>query len=153
MLDLLDFPKLLGMSFTEENLANRIKAVLVDVKKLPEESNAEYKMDALQEGDLVMAYLRKECFPAGTCHQLKNKNLALIRYSSRSMTMPMLMSFLRTWLFLLHSTFADLSEYHAPEQPVYPEINSRVSSSQVEGTDVEQVAEQYLEQEDHKKSS
>lgn len=32
-LDMLDFPKLLGMSFTEENLANRIKAVLVDVEK------------------------------------------------------------------------------------------------------------------------
>ena len=57
-LDLLDFPKLLGMSFIEENLANRIKAVLVDVKKQPEESNAEYKMDATQEGDLVRVHLR-----------------------------------------------------------------------------------------------
>ena len=50
----------------------------------------------------------------------------------------------------------DLSKYHPLEEPVYPEINSRVSSSEVEeirGKDGEQMLEQFLEQEDHKRSS
>lgn len=61
------------MSIVAENMVNRIKAMHADIKKQLEESNARYMADAdkkkrlklFQEGDLVIVYLRRECFPAG----------------------------------------------------------------------------------------
>lgn len=73
-LDLVDFPKPPDKSIVAENMVNRIKAMHADIKKQLEESNASYMADAdtkkrmklFQEGDLVIVYLRRERFPAGT---------------------------------------------------------------------------------------
>lgn len=81
ILDLAFLPKLPGMSVIVEKMADRINAVHIDMNKQLEESNAKYEGDAdkhrslktFQGGDLVMVYLRKECFPVGTYNKLKNK--------------------------------------------------------------------------------
>jgi hypothetical protein len=66
-LDLAPLPKLPGMSIAAEYMADRIKAILEEVRTNLEESNARYKAAAdrkrrakiFQVGDLVMVYLRK----------------------------------------------------------------------------------------------
>lgn len=80
---------------TLENMADRIKAVHANVKKQLEESNVKYKEDAdkhkwlkvFQERYMVMVHLQEERFLAGTYNKLKNKSLALIKYSRRLMAM------------------------------------------------------------------
>jgi hypothetical protein len=48
---------------------------------------------------------------------------------------------------------ADVFEYYPPDEPIYPEPDSRLSSFEVGGTDVEQTTDAFLEHRDHHKSA
>jgi hypothetical protein len=152
-LDLVQFPKIPRSSIGADHMAERIQAVHEEVKVRLEKSNEKYKANADQhkrrkvfnEGDMVMVYLRKERFPSGTYNKLKNKKygpyqiIKKINDNAYVVDLPEEMNISPTF------NVADLHEYYAPEETVYPDRNSRTSSLQVEGTDAERVAEEFLE--------
>lgn len=80
-LDLVPLPKLPGKSIAAEHMAEKISTIQKEVRQNLETATNKYKeaadkkrrLKVFQEGDLVMVYLRKERFPAGTYNKLKDK--------------------------------------------------------------------------------
>ena len=157
-LDLVPLPELPGVSQAAENMAEHIQAMQEEVRQKLEATNAKYKEAADKKrrekifnvGDLMLVYLRKERFPIGTYNKLKDKKYSLFQITKKInnnayvVALPPDMS--------ISSTFnvADLYDYHPPDKP--DSGNSRSSSFQVVGIDVEQIAHAFLEQQGRRKS-
>jgi hypothetical protein len=74
-------PKLSGLNVAAEYMADRVQQIHEEVRLNLEQANDKYKDAAdskrrakiFREGDLVMAHLRKNRFPAGTNGKLKSR--------------------------------------------------------------------------------
>ena len=142
-LDLVPLPELPGVSQAVENMAERIQAMQDEVRQKLEATNAKYKEAASKKrhekifnvGDLVLVYLRKERFPVGTYNKLKDKKYGPFQITKKIndnayvVALPPNMSIFSTF------NVVDLYDYHPPDEP--NSGNSRLSSFQVGGTDVE----------------
>ena len=157
-LDLVPLPELPRVSQAVENMAERIQAMQEEVRQKLENTNAKYKEAADKKrrekifnvGDLVLVYLRKERFPAGTYNKLKDKKYGPFQITKKinnnayMVALPPDMN--------ISSTFnvANLYDYHRLGEP--DSGNSGLSSFQVGGTDVEQTAHAFLEHQGCRKS-
>ncbi|GJT46640.1 reverse mRNAase [Tanacetum coccineum] len=136
-LDLIQLPALPGHSIAAQNMAERIEAVQAEVKQKLEYSNAKYKVQSdkhrriktFSVGDQVMVHLRKERFPVGTYNKLKMRKigpckvLQKINDNAYVIDLPEHLSISPTF------NVADLSNF-TPDDPLYPDDNSRTSFSQ-----------------------
>ncbi|CAL2276889.1 unnamed protein product [Prunus armeniaca] len=148
VVDLVKLPRGQQTSMAAKNLAEEVVAVRDEVKQKLEQTNAKYKAAAdrhrrvkvFQEGNSVMIFLRKERFPVGTYSKLKPKKYGpykvLKRINDNAYVIELPDSMGISNIF----NVADLYEFREDEV-LYPDHNSGSSSSEVERTDVEQMAD------------
>jgi hypothetical protein len=145
-LDLVPLPKLPELNTAAEHMADRVQQIHVEVHQNLEQANCKYKdttdakrrVQIFRAGDLVMAHLCKNRFPAGTYGKLKSRKYGPFRVkwkindNAYVVELPKDMSISNTF------NIADLSAYR-PDDPLYGDLNSRSSFSEVEETDVGQL--------------
>ncbi|XP_020887735.1 uncharacterized protein LOC110230088 [Arabidopsis lyrata subsp. lyrata] len=143
VVDLVKLPRAHGVSVAAKNMAEEILSIKETVKAKLEATRLKNKIAAdkhrrikvFKEGDDVMVFLRKERFPVGTYNKLKPRKygpfkvLRKINDNAYVVALPESMNISNT------INVADIHEYQADEI-LYPEDNSRSSSSDVEETEV-----------------
>ncbi|GLU21446.1 hypothetical protein SLE2022_375840 [Rubroshorea leprosula] len=136
--DLVKLPGVRGISTAAANFAGQIQEVQAEVKAKLEATNSKYKQaadvhrkdKALAVGDMVMVFLRKERYPAGTYNKLlprkygPYKILKKINNNAYVVDLPASMGISRTF------NVADIFPYFDSSESLYPmdvDDNSRSS--------------------------
>ncbi|KAM2080574.1 hypothetical protein ACFX1T_034334 [Malus domestica] len=159
VVDLVKLPRGHGLSIAAENMAEDVVAIRDEVKQRLEQTNVKYKeavdkhrrMKVFKEGDSVMVFLRRERFLVGTYSKLKPRKYGPFKVIKRIndnayvIDLPESMGISNTF------NVADLYTFN-DDEVLYPDHNSGSSSSEVEGTDVEQMAEWIEEEMERRKT-
>jgi hypothetical protein len=159
VVDLVKLPKGRGVSDAAVKMAEEVQTVQEEIKTKLEKTNAKYKAAAdkhrrvkvFKEGDSVMVFLRKERFPVGTYNKLKPRKygpfkvLKKINDNAYVIDLPVSMGISNSF------NVADIHEFHEDDS-LYGDNNSGSSSSEVEETDVERLAEEIEARMDRNKS-
>ncbi|XP_022875569.1 uncharacterized protein LOC111394010 [Olea europaea var. sylvestris] len=137
---------------TNRTFGNMVPYYVVDLVKLPKGDNKSVAAEHLaeevlavhdEEMDLVMVFLRMERFLVGSYNKLKQKKygpfklLKWINSNTYIIDLPASMGISRTF------NVAYLYEFHNDDKPLYPDYNSGLSSSKVEGTDIRHIGKKY----------
>lgn len=131
-LDLVTLPIQPKVSRAGENLAERVQQLHSEVRASLETANAAYKSAVDQhrrkkeftEGDLVMAYLRKNRFP-GTRTKLQQRKYGPFRVAKKINDNAYTLQLPDDWNISNTFNVADLSEYHE-DVPLYADNSGRV---------------------------
>jgi hypothetical protein len=141
-LDLVPLPKLPRLNVAAEHMADRVQQIHEEVHLNLEQANDKYKGAAekrrakiFHEGDLVMAHLRKNRFPAGTYGKLKSRKYGPFRVKRKISDNAYVVELPEDMAISNTFNVADLFAYH-PDEPLYD--NSRTSFLEEGETDVEQ---------------
>ncbi|KAM1788608.1 hypothetical protein ACFX11_038871 [Malus domestica] len=148
VVDLVKLPRGHELSIAVENIVEDVVAIRDEVKQRLEQTNIKYKeavdkhrrVKVFKEGDSIMVFLRRERFPVGTYSKLKPRKYGPFKVIKRIndnayvIDLPESMGISNTFNVAYLYTFND-------DEVLYPDHNSESSSSEVEGTDVEQIAE------------
>jgi len=147
-LDLVLLLKLPGLSVAAEHMVDRVQQIHEEVHLNLEQANNKYKdavnakkrVKVFREGDLVMAHLRKNRFPTGTYGKLKSRKYGPFRDKRKINDNACVVEFPEGNLISNTFNVANLFAYHL-DDPLYGDINSRVSFLEVDDTDVGQSEE------------
>jgi hypothetical protein len=129
-------------------MADRVQQIHEEVRLNLEQANYKHKdvtntkrrVKIFRESDLVMAHIQKNRFPVETFGKLKSQKYGMFRVkwkiidNAYVVELPEGMSISNTF------SVADLFTYY-PNDPLYVDLNSRSSFSEVEETDVGQSEE------------
>jgi hypothetical protein len=147
-LDLVLLPKLLGLNVAAEHMVDRVQQIHEKVRLNLEQANEKYK-DAVdskrrakifRKGDLVMAHLRKNHFPAGTYGKLKSRKYGPFRIKRKINDNAYVVELPEDMAISNTFNVVDLFAYH-PDDPIYDDSNSRMSFLEEGETDVGQSEE------------
>lgn len=129
-------------------MADRVKQIHEEERLNLEQANGKYKDAAdskrrvkiFHEGDLVMAYLHKNNFPARTYGKLKSRKYGPFRIKRKINDNAYMVELLEDMAISNTFNVVDLFAYH-PDEPMNADSNSRKSFLEKWETDVEQLEE------------
>ena len=88
-----------------------------------------------------------------TCNKLKDKKYGPYQIIKNIIDNAYVVDLLANMAISFTFNVANVLKYFPPEEPIYPQPNSRESSFEVGGIDVKQTAHAFLEQRDNHKSA